>query len=123
MGAAAEPNEPRPAESDGSLWDQEPLATVRAHPRRFAWGLPVVLLVPIVAAVPFADDSMARAVALQLFLQTAGLLWLYVPAFRRRYVEEAARLPQSTGSTHSTGTTERDDGAGEPAREDSGSRG
>jgi hypothetical protein len=68
-----------------SLMDQEPFATILAHPRRFAWGLPPVFIVPILAGLLIADWSLRAAIALQLALQTAGLLWLYLPPARRRW--------------------------------------
>ena len=101
--------------TEGGLWDVEPLATVKDRPRRFAWGLPVVILLPMAVAFPMAEGGMAQAVALQLFLQTAGLLWLYVPAVRGRYREAAARLPKAPPGP---GLRE-----GEPGAEGPGSRG
>ena len=67
-----------------ALKDQEPFATFRAEPRRFAIGLPVVFIGGGVVGVLMAPGSLALALAAQLFLQTAGFLWLYIPALRRR---------------------------------------
>jgi len=78
-------------ESKRSLMEQEPFATIRAHPRRFAWGLPAAFLLPILVGLMIADWSLRAAIALQLALQTAGLLWLYVPPARRRWRAERER--------------------------------
>ena len=67
-----------------SLRDQEPFATFRAEPRRFWIGLPIVFIGGGVAGVLIAPSSLSLAMAVQLGLQTAGFLWLYVPALRRR---------------------------------------
>jgi hypothetical protein len=66
------------------LGDQEPFATIRAFPRRFAWGIPLVFLVSIGAGLVLVPRSLSLAIAVQLGLQTVGLLWLYVPALRQR---------------------------------------
>lgn len=78
------------------LRDQEPLATIRAYPRRFGWGIPAVFAVSIGAGLPFAQTNLSLAIAIQLFLQTGGLLWLYIPAFRRR-VEALRRMHEEEG--------------------------
>ncbi len=76
--------------------DQEPMATIRAHPRRFAIGLPLVFVVPILLGLAVAGRSLSLAIAIQLGLQTAGLLWLYVPPARTRWrAEREARTPES----------------------------
>ncbi len=77
-----------------ALKEQEPFATIRAHPRRFAWGLPPVFILPILAGLMIADWSLRGAIALQLALQTAGLLWLYLPPARRRWQAERERAQQ-----------------------------
>jgi hypothetical protein len=66
-----------------TLWDEEPLATMRAFPRRFAVGVPVVFGVAIGAGLLLAERSLSLALAALLLLQTAGLLGLYLPALRR----------------------------------------
>ncbi len=66
------------------LGDQEPFATIRAFPRRFAWGVPLVFLVSIGAGLTLVPRSLSLAIAVQLGVQTVGLLWLYVPALRNR---------------------------------------
>jgi hypothetical protein len=70
------------------LGDQEPFSTIRAFPRRFAWGIPLVFLVSIGAGLTLVPRSLSLAIAVQLGVQTVGLLWLYVPALRRRLREE-----------------------------------
>jgi hypothetical protein len=70
------------------LRDEEPFATIRAHPRRFGWGIPLVFVLSLGAAIPLAGRNLSLAIAVQLFLQTAGLLWLYVPPARRRWRQE-----------------------------------
>ena len=67
-----------------ALRDQEPFATLRAEPRRFAVGLPVVFLAGAGVAVALLDTSLSLALAAQLVIQTVGTLWLYIPALRRR---------------------------------------
>jgi hypothetical protein len=67
-----------------ALRDQEPFATLRAEPRRFAVGLPIVFLVGAGVGVALLDTSLSLALAAQLVIQTVGTLWLYVPALRRR---------------------------------------
>jgi hypothetical protein len=69
------------------LRDEEPFATIRAYPRRFAVGVPVVFVLSLGAGLAAAERSLSGAVALLLLLQTGGLLWLYVPALRRRLRE------------------------------------
>jgi hypothetical protein len=66
------------------LRDEEPFATIRAFPRRFGWGIPLVFLLSIGAGLTLVGWSLSAAIAVQLVVQTVGLLWLYVPAFRRR---------------------------------------
>jgi len=61
------------------LRDEEPFVTIRAHPRRFAWGVPAVFIISIGAGLPLAERSLSLAIAVQLFIQTVGLLWLYLP--------------------------------------------
>ena len=56
---------------------------MRAHPRRFLWGVPVVFLVSIGVGLMFARVSLSLAIAVQLFLQTVGLLGLYLPVYRK----------------------------------------
>ena len=67
-----------------ALRDQEPFATLRAEPRRFVLGLPVVFLAGAGVAVALLDTSLSLALAAQLVIQTVGTLWLYIPALRRR---------------------------------------
>lgn len=82
------------------LWGQEPFATMRAHPRRFAWGVPLAFLVPIGLGLLLADWNLSVAIALQLFLQTGALLWLYIPPARARWKAErearAGRLDRNS---------------------------
>jgi hypothetical protein len=61
------------------LRDEEPFVTIRAHSRRFAWGIPSVFVLSIGAGLPLAGRSLSLAIAVQLFIQTVGLLWLYLP--------------------------------------------
>ncbi len=67
------------------------MATIRAHPRRFAWGLPAAFVLPVVAGLLIAGRNLSAAIALQLFLQTVGLLWLYIPPARARWQAERER--------------------------------
>jgi len=67
-----------------SIWDQEPFATIRARPRRFAIGLPVVFIGGALLGALFIRRSMSLALAVQLGIQTLGCFWLYVPALRDR---------------------------------------
>lgn len=66
------------------MWDQEPFATFRAEPRRFAVGLPVVFIGGALVGAFLVRTSMELALAVQITLQTVGFLWLYLPALRRR---------------------------------------
>jgi len=77
-GAAEPPPHGKPV-----LRDQEPFRTIRAHPRRFGWGIPLVFIVSLGAGVLFVEVNFSLAIALQLALQTIGLLWLYLPVARR----------------------------------------
>lgn len=54
---------------------------MRAHPRRFLWGVPAVFIVSIGVGLVFAKASLSLAIAVQLFLQTVGLLGLYLPVY------------------------------------------
>lgn len=84
------------------IWAQEPFATIRAHPRRFGWGIPLAFLVPIGLGLLLADWNLSAAIALQLFLQTAALLWLYVPPARARWMaDRKARAEQVAQSSTS----------------------
>jgi GAF domain-containing protein len=83
------------------LRDEEPFATIRAHPRRFGWGIPLVFLGSIGAGLLVADRNLSAAIAIQLFLQTVGLLWLYIPPARRRWQEERRRLEEARGAVGS----------------------
>ena len=82
----------------GGFMDQEPMATIRAHPRRFAIGLPVAFVVPILLGLAVAGRSLSLAIALQLGLQTVGLLWLYVPPARARWRAERKARASEGGS-------------------------
>ncbi len=73
---------PKTAESN-RLRNQEPFATFRAEPKRFAIGLPVVFVVGALAGAFLMRQSIQLALAAQLGLQTLGFLWLYLPALRR----------------------------------------
>ncbi|MEX2532093.1 MAG: hypothetical protein WD960_15115 [Gemmatimonadota bacterium] len=70
--------------------------TIRAHPRRFGIGIPLAFVVSIGAALPLIERSLSLAVAVQLFIQTVALLWLYLPVARRRW--EALREEGSSDS-------------------------
>ena len=91
------------------LRDEEPFVTIRAHPRRFAWGIPAVFIISIGAGLPLAERSLSLAIAAQLFIQTVGLLWLYLPVASWR-----------EGSGGSGSGSEKGQGAGQ---EDNGLRG
>lgn len=71
-----------------ALRDQEPFATFRAEPRRFAIGLPAVFVGGAVVGALLVPASLSAALAAQLAIQTAGFAWLYVPALRRRMKED-----------------------------------
>jgi hypothetical protein len=71
-----------------TLREQEPFATIIAYPRRFGWGIPIVFIASIGLGLVFANRNLSLGIAVQLFVQTVGLLWLYVPALRRRMREE-----------------------------------
>lgn len=67
------------SESGPGLLDQEPFVTIRAHPKRFAWGGAVVFVGSLGMGFLLAGSSLSLGIAVQLALQTAGLLWLYLP--------------------------------------------
>jgi hypothetical protein len=67
-----------------ALRDEEPFATFRAEPRRFAVGLPLVFLGGALVGALLLPTSFELALAVQIVLQTVGFVWLYVPALRRR---------------------------------------
>jgi len=67
-----------------SLWDQEPFATFRAEPKRFAIGLPIVFFGGALAGALLLRQSLQVALGVQFGLQTLGFLWLYLPALRCR---------------------------------------
>ena len=64
---------------------------MRAYPRRFALGVPLVFAVAIGAGVLLAERSLSLGLAALLVIQTAGLLGLYVPALRRTLREDRTR--------------------------------
>lgn len=78
-----------------ALWDEEPFATFRAEPRRFAVGLPAVFVGGALVGALLVRTSMTVALAVQIVLQTVGFLWLYVPALRRR--REGPADPHTSG--------------------------
>lgn len=73
-----------------SLREEEPFATMVAYPRRFGVGVPVVFFVAILSGSFVASAwNLSGGIALLLVIQTAGLLGLYVPAWRRRRASES----------------------------------
>jgi hypothetical protein len=84
-----EPPPTRPPPQQRPLRDEEPFRTLRAEPRRFAVGIPLVFAVAIGAGTLLAERSLGLGVAVLLVVQTGGLLALYLPALRRRLREEA----------------------------------
>jgi hypothetical protein len=82
-GEGAAENAPEPPHGEPGLRDQEPFRTIRAHPRRFAWGIPLVFIVSLGAGGLLVEVNFSLAIAVQLALQTIGLLWLYIPVARR----------------------------------------
>ena len=73
------------------LRDEEPFRTMRAYPRRFVLGVPLVFAVAIGAGVLLAERSLSLGLAALLVIQTAGLLGLYVPALRRTLREDRSQ--------------------------------
>jgi len=76
------------------LREEEPFATLRAHPRRFGLGIPAVFVVSIGAGLPFVFRNLSLAIAIQLGLQTGGLLWLYLPVALRRWRDASPDAPR-----------------------------
>lgn len=72
------------------LREMEPFVTMRAYPRRFGWGIPLVFGGSFVLGVALVEVDLSLAIAVQLVVQTVGLLWLYVPAARRLRAQERA---------------------------------
>ena len=87
-GSAAGSRRGRPNRKRRPLREEEPFATIRAHPRRFGIGIPVAFVVSIGAALPLVGRSLSLAIAVQLLIQTVALLWLYLPVARRRWESE-----------------------------------
>jgi hypothetical protein len=79
------------------LREEEPFKTIRGHPRRFGIGIPVAFVVSIGAALPLVDRSLSLAIAVQLFIQTVALLWLYLPVARRRWESEREERTSESG--------------------------
>ena len=67
------------------LRDQEPFATIRAHPVRFWVGIPGIFFGGIALGFLFVERSLSLAIAVQLAVQTIGFLRLYVPVARPRW--------------------------------------
>ncbi len=74
----------RASSTRGSRWDQEPLATIRAEPRRFLIGVPIVMLVAAAAGAAFMTVGFEVALCVMLITQALGCIALYVPALRKR---------------------------------------
>lgn len=70
---------------------------MRAYPRRFGFGVPVVFAVAIGAGVLLAERSLSLGLAALLVIQTAGLLGLYVPALRRTLREGRSSRDEGEG--------------------------
>lgn len=76
----------------GGIWSREPLATVRAEPRRFWIGIPLVFLVALGAGAAFREAGTEAALGALLVTQCLGFIALYVPAFRKRTDPMRTRL-------------------------------
>lgn len=95
-----------------SNWkDVEPFVTMRAFPRRFAWGIPIVFVGSIALGLALADVNLSLAIAVQLFIQTVGLLGLYMPAARDLRVQERAKWEQHQSAARADGVNGGDDTA------------
>ena len=90
------------------LRDHEPLLTIRAHPRRFWIGLPTVFFGGMAAGLVFVEQSLALAILVQLTLQTAGFLWLYLPVALERWRREEGGERSSGPSEGSMGRREKE---------------
>lgn len=77
----------------GTLGAREPWATVRAEPRRFWVGVPMVFLVASAAAWAFREAGIEAALGALLVTQCLGFVALYVPALRKRTDPMRNRLP------------------------------
>jgi hypothetical protein len=97
--APAPPEGDTPRRAPRALREEEPFATMRAYPRRFGVGVPLVFAVAIGAGVLLAERSLSLGLAALLVIQTAGLLGLYVPALRRtlRRTPGEERPPRGEG--------------------------
>jgi hypothetical protein len=75
-----------------SLKETEPFRTIRAEPRRFWIGLPLVFGGSIALGTGLASIHLSLGIAALLVVQTVGLLGLYLPALRRQ--GQAGKFPE-----------------------------
>ncbi|TVP76800.1 MAG: hypothetical protein EA352_04965 [Gemmatimonadales bacterium] len=94
----------------------EPFVTIRAHPRRFAWGIPLVFVVSFALGLALVEVNLSLAIAVQLFVQTVGLLWLYVPAARDLRAQERAEWERRRQEAGDAGRAGGDHANGDHAR-------
>jgi len=60
----------------------EPFQTFRLFPLRFIIGIPIIMLFCISLGLYLLSIDFSLAIGLQIGLQTAGFMWLYIPAKR-----------------------------------------
>lgn len=77
----------------GTVASREPWATMRAEPRRFWIGVPIVFMVALGAGAAFLEAGVEAALGALLVTQCVGFVALYVPALRKRTDPMRNRLP------------------------------
>jgi len=76
-----------------TVWEKEPLLTVKSAPRLFAYGVPVVLVLGLLVAFALQTIDIRTAVLAALGVQALGIAGIYGVAQRRRTDPLKKRLP------------------------------
>ena len=113
----------RTAPGPRSLWSREPWATVRAEPRRFWVGVPIVFLAASGAAFAFREAGLEVALGVLLVAQALGFIGLYVPALRKRTDPLRNRLPPRNDLSPIDLEREGGEGASDAAEDTASARG
>ena len=76
-----------------TVWDKEPLLTVKSAPKLFGYGVPAIVVVGIGMLVIVAAVSLKWAFLLSFVVQAVGIATLYGIAHRRRSDPLTKHLP------------------------------